>query len=248
MKFVIEHLSKSFEKKEVLRDIDFTFDEGKIYGLLGRNGAGKTTLFNCLNRDLKADSGNFYIEDENGVRREVSAEDIGYVLSTPTVPEFLTGREFLKFFMDINEKSIKNPKSIDEYFDYMSIEPEDRDKLLKDYSHGMKNKMQMLINITQYSDKAYCEEHPYIELETADGLKAYKVFAVVCLKKTDLWYNISCFESKEHYQKAITEIKDRSLYDTGIEPQFKEQLITLSTCFGDSKDSRIVVIGVEQIR
>ena len=147
MKFVIEHLSKSFEKKEVLRDIDFTFDEGKIYGLHGRNGAGKTTLFNCLNRDLKADSGNFYIEDENGVRREVSAEDIGYVLSTPTVPEFLTGREFLKFFMDINEKSINNPKSIDEYFDYMSIEPEDRDKLLKDYSHGMKNKMQMLINI-----------------------------------------------------------------------------------------------------
>ena len=63
-----------------------------------------------------------------------------------------------------------------------------------------------------------------------------------------IWYNISCFESKEHYQKAITEIKDRSLYDTGIEPQFKEQLLTLSTCFGDSKDSRIVVIGVEQIR
>ena len=147
MKFVIEHLSKSFEKKEVLRDIDFTFDEGKIYGLLGRNGAGKTTLFNCLNRDLKVDNGDFYIEDANGSRREVTAEDIGYVLSTPTVPEFLTGREFLKFFMDINEKFIKNPKSIDEYFDYMSIEPEDRDKLLKDYSHGMKNKMQMLINI-----------------------------------------------------------------------------------------------------
>lgn len=146
MKFVIEHLSKSFEKKEVLKDINFTFEEGKIYGLLGRNGAGKTTLFNCLNRDLKIDSGSFYI-DTDGTRHDVSANEIGYVLSTPTVPEFLTGREFLKFFMDINEKSIKTPKSIDEYFDYMSIEPEDRDKLLKDYSHGMKNKMQMLINI-----------------------------------------------------------------------------------------------------
>lgn len=94
MKFVIEHLSKSFEKKEVLRDIDFTFDEGKIYGLLGRNGAGKTTLFNCLNRDLKADSGNFYIEDENGVRREVSAEDIGYVLSTRPCRSFLQAGSF----------------------------------------------------------------------------------------------------------------------------------------------------------
>lgn len=146
IKFTIEHLSKSFERKEVLKDIDFTFEKGKIYGLLGRNGAGKTTLFNCLNRDLKADGGSFYIE-ENGARREVNVDDIGYVLSTPTVPEFLTGREFLKFFTDINEKSIAAKKPLDEYFDYMSIAPEDRDKLLKDYSHGMKNKMQMLVNI-----------------------------------------------------------------------------------------------------
>ena len=146
MKFIIEHLAKRFEHKEVLKDINFTFEEGKIYGLLGRNGAGKTTLFNCLNRDIKADGGSFCLE-ENGVRREVAAEDIGYVLSTPTVPEFLTGREFLKFFMDINAASIQNPKPLDGYFDDMSIAPEDRDKLLKDYSHGMKNKMQMLINI-----------------------------------------------------------------------------------------------------
>lgn len=146
MEFVIEHLSKRFEQKEVLKDIDFTFQEGKIYGLLGRNGAGKTTLFNCLNRDIKADSGTFFLE-EYGTRREVAAEDIGYVLSTPTVPEFLTGREFLKFFLDINESAMQNPKTLDEYFDMVSIAPEDRDKLLKDYSHGMKNKMQMLINI-----------------------------------------------------------------------------------------------------
>ncbi len=146
MKFTIEHLAKAFDKKQVLKDIDFTFESGKIYGLLGRNGAGKTTLFNCLNGDLKADAGRFFLED-NGERRNVVPEDIGYVLSTPTVPEFLTGREFLKFYMDIHEGSIKDPKPLDAYFDYMSIAPEDRGKLLKDYSHGMKNKMQMLINI-----------------------------------------------------------------------------------------------------
>ncbi|MGO5113442.1 ABC transporter ATP-binding protein [Candidatus Avoscillospira sp. LCP25S3_F1] len=146
MRFVIDHLSKHFEKKEVLREITFIFEEGKIYGLLGRNGAGKTTLFNCLNRDIRADSGTFFLE-ENGTPREISAEDIGYVLSTPTVPEFLTGREFLKFFLDINKSSIQDIRPMDDYFDMMSIAPEDRDKLLKDYSHGMKNKMQMLINI-----------------------------------------------------------------------------------------------------
>ena len=146
MRFVIEHLAKSYEKKQVLRDIDFTFESGKIYGLLGRNGAGKTTLFNCLNRDIRADGGSFCLE-EDGERREVKPDDIGYVLSTPTVPEFLTGREFLKFFLDIHEGTIADPKPLGAYFDYVSIDPEDRDKLMKNYSHGMKNKMQMLINI-----------------------------------------------------------------------------------------------------
>lgn len=146
MKFTIEHLAKHFEKKEVLRDIDFTFESGKIYGLLGRNGAGKTTLFNCLNRDMKAEGGSFYMEID-GQRRDVVPEDIGYVLSTPTVPEFLTGREFLKFFIDIHEDKLQNIQEFDAYFDYIGISREDRDKLLKDYSHGMKNKMQMLVNI-----------------------------------------------------------------------------------------------------
>ena len=146
MKLVIKHLKKNFDKKEVLKDINFEFEKGKIYGLLGRNGAGKTTLFNCINEDLDVDSGEFYLVDNNN-KNIIKPEDIGYVLSTPNVPEFLTGREFLKFFIEINQDRIKNVKSTDEYFDFMKIDEEDRDKLLKDYSHGMKNKMQMLVNI-----------------------------------------------------------------------------------------------------
>ena len=142
----IQHLTKSYGSKKAVDDLSLTIRPGEIYAFIGHNGAGKTTLFNCLNRDIKTDGGQFYLE-ENGVRRDVKAEDIGYVLSTPTVPEFLTGREFLKFFMDINESSIQDPKPLDAYFDLVSIEEEDRDKLLKDYSHGMKNKMQMLINM-----------------------------------------------------------------------------------------------------
>lgn len=146
-----------------MRDIDFTFEDGKIYGLLGRNGAGKTTLFNCLNRDIKADSGKFYIEDGKE-KRDVRPEDIGYVLSTPVVPEFLTAREFLKFFIDINQNSIENIRTADEYFDMMSIARDDRDRLLKDYSHGMKNKMQMLVNIIA-SPKLLLLDEPLTSLD-----------------------------------------------------------------------------------
>lgn len=145
MELVIDSLKKSFEKKEVLKGIDFTFEEGKIYALLGRNGAGKTTLFNCLNDDIDIDEGRFYVKEDDA-ERPVRMEDIGYVLSLPVVPEFLTGREFLKFFIDINRKHLSEIKSIDEYFDIMKIKAADRDVLMKDYSHGMKSKMQMLVN------------------------------------------------------------------------------------------------------
>lgn len=144
MKLVIKDLKKKFDKKEVLKGIDFEFEKGKIYGLLGRNGAGKTTLFNCINEDINIDSGEFYLKEKEN--RKLEASDIGYVLSTPNVPEFLTGREFLKFFIEINQDKIKDNKTIDDYFEFMKIDIDDRDKLLKDYSHGMKNKMQMLVN------------------------------------------------------------------------------------------------------
>ena len=170
MELVIEHLQKHFEGKLVLRDIHFRFEQGKIYGLLGRNGAGKTTLFNCINQDIEIDGGRFYIEDEG--RRPVTMSDIGYVLSTPTVPEFLTAREFLKFFIEINQKDIHHLKSIDEYFDIVNILEEDRDRLLKDFSHGMKNKMQMLVQLIAEPDILLLDE-PLTSLDVvvADEMK-----------------------------------------------------------------------------
>ncbi|MBE6158017.1 MAG: ABC transporter ATP-binding protein [Firmicutes bacterium] len=163
MKLIIENLNKSYEDKKVLEDINFTFEQGKIYGLIGRNGAGKTTLFNSINNDIDINSGKFYLEDENG-KKEVDTRDIGYVISTPTVPEFLTAKEFLSFFLEINKDKIKDIKSIDEYFDMVKISKEDQDVLLKEYSHGMKNKMQMLINIIS-SPKIILLDEPLTSLD-----------------------------------------------------------------------------------
>lgn len=170
MELVIEHVVKNFDEKKVLEDISFRFEKGKIYGLLGRNGAGKTTLFNCLNQDIDVDQGEFYIDDQG--RREVKMSDIGYVLSTPTVPEFLTAREFLKFFIEINLKDIEGLQKVDEYFDMVNILQEDRDRLLKDFSHGMKNKMQMLIQFIARPDILLLDE-PLTSLDVvvADEMK-----------------------------------------------------------------------------
>ncbi len=146
MNLILDNVVKSFGKEAVIKGATFEFESGYIYGLLGRNGAGKTTLFNLINEDLIEDGGTIMVE-ENGTLRKAGNEDIGYVLSTPIVPDFMTGRELIKFFIDINKDKIENVKTVDEYLDLVDIPADSRDKLIRDYSHGMKNKMMMLLTV-----------------------------------------------------------------------------------------------------
>ena len=143
MKLIVNEIEKKFEEKEVLKGASFTFEKGKIYGLLGRNGAGKTTLFNCISHEIDFDGGSVSLE-ENGENRPVNFDMMGYAFSTPVLPEFLTGYEFIKFFLDIHKGKIENPLTVEEYAQMVGLDLPDLDRLLKGYSHGMKNKMQML--------------------------------------------------------------------------------------------------------
>ena len=112
------------------------------------------------------------------------------------------------------------------------------------YGHNMKNGT-MFSDVTQYRNKDYCTEHPVIEFETAEGMKQYTVFAVVYVKNTDGWYDFHTAADEAEYNKKVEAIKRRALYDTGITPQYGQQLLTLSTCYGATKLDRIIVIGVE---
>ena len=147
MELKLTGIRKHFGEKEVLRGCGFTFQQGKIYGLLGRNGAGKTTLFNCLTDEVPPDGGTAELVLNDGTRRALAPDDVGYVFATPILPDFLTGYEFVRFYMDVNAARIRDGRSADDYFDMVQIAPEDRHRLIKGYSHGMKNKMQMLVNM-----------------------------------------------------------------------------------------------------
>lgn len=142
MKLVLNGIEKHFGDKQVLKGATYTFEQGHIYGLLGRNGAGKTTLMNCLSGEFPVDGGAFHVEE--GTARPVSEGDVGYVLSTPVVPEFLTGWEFVKFFLEISGDRAQTGRTPDDWLALVGIDQEDRGRLMKDYSHGMKNKVQML--------------------------------------------------------------------------------------------------------
>ena len=53
----VEHICKSFEKTEVLKDISFSLEEGQVLSIIGSSGSGKTTLLRCLNFLERPDRG-----------------------------------------------------------------------------------------------------------------------------------------------------------------------------------------------
>lgn len=173
MQLELKHITKSFDSKNVLKDVNFQFEQGKIYGLLGRNGAGKTTLFNCLSGELQPDEGNAYLT-RDGQEATLKPESIGYVFATPILPEFLTGYEFLKFYIDINQEQIQSNLTIDDYFELIQIRPDDRHRLIKSYSHGMKNKIQMLCFIISKPPVILLDE-PLTSLDVVVALEIKKL-------------------------------------------------------------------------
>ena len=124
MQLCIRNLYKHFDKKIVLNHTGFVFQEGSIYSVLGRNGAGKTTLFGCISGDLFFEDGEVFLE-ENGVSRPLTFEDVCVVSASPVLPDFLTGYEFIHFFVKLNREN-PQAESIDSFFDLVRLDEEDR--------------------------------------------------------------------------------------------------------------------------
>ena len=61
----VEHLSKSYGKRVVLRDVSLIANQGESIGLLGPNGAGKTTAFYCITGQLAASNGQIFLNSQD---------------------------------------------------------------------------------------------------------------------------------------------------------------------------------------
>lgn len=166
MKLVLDTIHKNFDTQEVLRGVSFTFEDGKIYGLLGRNGAGKTTLFQILYGDLKADEGTAYLE-ENGEKTPLQPRDVGMLFAEPLLPEYLTGIEFVRFFMDVH--NLDSSKAVEE-MEKMEFTDEDQKKFIKNYSTGMKAKLSLL-SLMLASPKVLLLDEPLTSLDVVMASK-----------------------------------------------------------------------------
>lgn len=118
------------------------------------------------------------------------------------------------------------------------------------HGHNMKSGA-MFGNLTDYEDEDYYNNHKQIILYTRDCQKNYEIIAVFrsqVYKKTDdvfKFYKFFQANTEEEFNDFYDNIKDLSIYDTGVTAEFGDCFITLSTCVYHVTNGRFVVVAKE---
>lgn len=145
----VENICKKIKNNEIIKNISYQFDCGKIYGLYGRNGSGKTVFLKLLSGFYKLDSGSVLYDGVSYSKNNV-CKDVRVLIDGPSFYGDLSGYDNLKLLADINKK-ISN-KEIDDILKVVNLYDE-KDKKYSKYSLGMKQKLsiaQALMENTKY--------------------------------------------------------------------------------------------------
>lgn len=134
----VQGVYKRLGKREIIKGIDFSINEGEIFGFLGPNGAGKTTTIRMLVGLIKPDQGTIKICGKDVVRdTEKALANVGAVVENPELYTYLTGRQNLNIIADI--RGIDR-KAVDEIVELVNLKGRIDDKVKK-YSLGMKQRL-----------------------------------------------------------------------------------------------------------
>ncbi|MDP4084178.1 MAG: ABC transporter ATP-binding protein [Bacillota bacterium] len=145
---VVNQVSKSFGKKEVLKKISLTVEPGQIYGLIGPSGSGKTTLVKIIVGMDQASEGTVQVLDTT-VPNLSLLQNIGYMAQADALYTDLTGKENLAFFASLFKLSKNEQKKRIAYAaDLVNLTP-DLKKRVEAYSGGMKRRLSLAVALIQ---------------------------------------------------------------------------------------------------
>lgn len=134
---VLNNISKSYEKKEIVNNINICLKKGSIYGLLGRNGAGKTTIMKMILGLIKPSSGEIRILGKDPIVEKSVLKKVGCIIESPGFYPNLTGTENLEIFAKLRNLPISKVK---DSLELVNLNYKDK-KLFSKYSLGMKQRL-----------------------------------------------------------------------------------------------------------
>ena len=117
------------------------------------------------------------------------------------------------------------------------------------YGHHMANGT-MFGSLPLYSSQEYRDKHPIIEFDTRFEEREFEVMAVFLTeiypdeaKDVFKYYDYADLSDEKDFDEFIKGVKALELYDTGVEAEYGDELLVLSTCNYHTEAGRLVVVG-----
>lgn len=187
----VKDYNKTIKKAVILKDINLTFNSGKVYGLKGKNGSGKTMLMRAICGLILPTSGEVRINGQV-LGKDISfPPSIGALLENPAFLNGYTGFKNLKMIASIQNRI--DDIQIKDALEQVGLDPEDK-RTYKKYSLGMKQRLGIAAAIMEKPDIVILDE-PINALDEAGAkqvrgiLKEQKERGAVCI--------IACHDTEE---------------------------------------------------
>ena len=145
MGLLVEHINKSFDQLQVIKDLSMEVKEGSIFGFLGPNGAGKTTTMRMILDIIRPDNGSI---TWNGKKiRDIPRHHFGYLPEERGLYPKVEVQEQLVFLARLNGLSKAAALAqLDEWLERFEI-PQYRTMKVEELSKGNQQKIQFLATI-----------------------------------------------------------------------------------------------------
>lgn len=185
----IESLFKSYGSKKILKDINLSFEKGRVIGIVGENGAGKTTLFKCI-----AGMENY---DGKIIYENVLKNHIGFVSTDPYFLSKITGLEYLQFVCNARDMEMQNIET-------KNIFDLPLNQFADTYSTGMKKKL-ALTGVLLQKNEVFILDEPFNGVDIQSNMIINEV--ILKLKKMNKIIILS-----SHIFSTLREICDNLHY------------------------------------
>jgi ABC-2 type transport system ATP-binding protein len=215
-------LTRRFGDKVAVDHLDLAVAEGEFFGFLGPNGAGKSTTINMLVGLLRPTAGRALINGVDIWENPLPAkQQLGVLPEGLKLYERLSAREFITFagtMYGLSERDVR--ARAEELLDLMDLE-EDADKLIVDYSTGMRKKTALAAALIHAPRVLFLDE-PFEGIDAISGRAIRNVLQQLRRQGTTIFFSSHILEVVERLCTRVGVIAGGRLVAAGTIPELRE--------------------------
>ena len=200
----IQDLNKSFGKKQVLKDLNLSLNNGMIHGIVGANGAGKTTLFKCMCQ-LETFEGNIGVSQK---------DKIGFLPTSPYMLPKITGEEYLHLLAHARGICLKEHKDLNPF--ELPLK-----SFAENYSTGMKKKLALTALLLQQNE-IYILDEPFNGVDIHSNLIIQQIISDLKAMGKTVIISSHIFSSLTESSDRIHFLKDGRISKSATPDHFKQ--------------------------